>query len=189
MDLGQSKYHQTKEAILQEEKQLRLAMQQPEAFAPIYEKYYLQIFKFVIQRVDDEDVAGDLTSQVFAKALFKLKDYKFKGLPFSAWLYRVAQNEIGMFFRQQKAQRVVNVTTESLGDMMDEMEEDNHEERLQEVLAAMKKLDVEEVEYLQMRFFEKRSYKEMGEILDITETNARVKTHRVIQKIRQLMKH
>ncbi len=189
MDLGQSKYHQTKEAILQEEQQLRLAMKQTEAFAPIYEKYYLQIFRFVIQRVGDEDVAGDVTSQVFAKALFKLKDYKFKGLPFSAWLYRVAQNEIGMFFRQQKAQRVVNVTTESLGDMMDEIEEDNHEERLQEVLDVMKKLDVDEVEYLQMRFFEKRSFKEMGEILDITETNARVKTHRVIQKLRKLMQH
>lgn len=189
MDLSQSKYHQTQEAISREEDQLRLAMKRSEAFAPIYEKYFLQIYRFVLQRVGDEDTTGDVTSQVFAKALFKLKDYKFKGLPFSAWLYRVAQNEVGMFFRQQNAQRVVNVTTESLGDMMEEMEEDNHEERLQQVMVAMKKMEVEEVELIQMRFFEKRSFKEMGDILDITETNARVKTHRVIQKIRELMKH
>ncbi len=188
MDLSHSKYHQTQEAISLEEEQLRLALRKPEAFAPIYEKYFLQIYRFVLQRVGDEDTAGDVTSQVFAKALFKLRDYKFKGLPFSAWLYRVAQNEIGMFFRQQNRQRVVNVTTESLGDMMDEIEEDQHEERLQMVLTTIKKLNMEEVELIQMRFFEKMSFKEIGDILDITETNARVKTHRVIEKIRKLMK-
>lgn len=189
MDLSQSKYHQTKDAISREEDQLRAAIKNPSAFASIYEKYYLQIFRFVLQRVADEDVAGDVTSQVFAKALFKLKDYQFKGLPFSAWLYRVAQNEVGMIFREKKADRVVNIDTEDLGTMMEEMEEDNHEERMEEVVKAMKQLDMQEVELIEMRFFEKRSFAEMGEILDITETNARVKTHRVIQKIRQLMKH
>lgn len=189
MKPAESKYHQSKEAISREETQLRAAMKDPTAFAPIYEKYYLQIFRFVLQRVADEDVAGDVTSQVFAKALFKLKDYKFKGLPFSAWLYRVAQNEIGMVFRAKKAERVVNIDTEDLGNMFEELEEDLHEERLEKVVSAMKQLDLQEVELIEMRFFEKRSFAEMGDILDITETNARVKTHRVIQKIRQLMKH
>lgn len=189
MDVAQSKYHQSKDAISREEDQLRAAKKNPAAFAPIYEKYYLQIFRFALQRVANEDVAADVTSQVFAKALLKLKDYKFKGLPFSAWLYRVAQNEIGMIFRERKAERVVNVDTEDLGHIMEEMEEDTHEERMEQVAKALKHLEIQEVELIEMRFFEKRSFAEVGDILEITETNARVKTHRVIQKIRQLMKH
>jgi len=189
MDIAQNKYHQTREDISLEEAVLRAAMKYPRNFAPIYEKYFLQIFRFVLQRVEDEDVAGDITSRVFSKALFKLKDYKFKGLPFSAWLYRVASNEVNMLFRQKQVQRVLNVKTEDLGDMMDETEGDDKEEKLREMEKSLKKLDLPEMELIEMRFFERRSFAEMSEIMDITETNARVKTHRVIQKLRQLMKH
>ena len=87
--------HQTKEEIKEELAILNRAKTDPEVFGFIYEKYYQQIFLFIDRRVDDYATSGDLTSQVFLKAMLNLKKYKFKGLPYSAWLYRIATKPIG----------------------------------------------------------------------------------------------
>ena len=104
-----NKYHQSESTIKKEERILKDATTNPAAFAPIYEKYYLALFKFVLQRVENEQVASEIVSDVFAKAIFNLKKYKFKGYPFSAWLYRVAYNEIATKFRKKQKQRTVNI--------------------------------------------------------------------------------
>ena len=70
-------YHQSKSTIKKEESILKDAITNPAAFAPIYEKYYLALFKFVLQRVENEQVASEIVSDVFAKAIFNLKKYKF----------------------------------------------------------------------------------------------------------------
>ena len=109
MEHTKNKYHQSESDIQREERILRKAIKNPNAFAPIYEKYYLTIFKFTVQRVENEHVASEIVSDVFAKAIFNLKKYKFKGTPFSAWLYRVAYNEIVTTYRKQKRNRTVNI--------------------------------------------------------------------------------
>ncbi len=87
-------YHFTKEAIQKEEEQIRLAQQDASKFDVLYNHYFEQIFMFALKRVEDKDVAADITSQIFFKALQNLKKYKPQGLPFASWLYRIARNEI-----------------------------------------------------------------------------------------------
>ena len=82
------------ETQLQQE--LRLvedAQSDPRKFGVLYEKYYKQIYLFVYKRTGEQDIAGDVTAQVFMKAMVSLPKYSYRGVPFSAWLYRIASNE------------------------------------------------------------------------------------------------
>ena len=179
-------YHQSKSTIKKEESILKAATTNPAKFAPIYEKYYVAIFKFVLQRVENEQVASEIVSDVFAKAIFNLKKYKFKGYPFSAWLYRVAYNEIATKFRKKQKQRTVNIPDESWNLFSnDEDEENDIAIDLQKLKICLPKLKPNEIELIEMRFFEKRSFKEIAEITGVTENNAKVKVYRTIDKIKK----
>lgn len=184
----QGKHHQSRQQLDEEELQIKAAIANPQAFGVLYDKYYLRIFRYVFQRVEDEDTAADITSVVFSKALFNLGKYQFRGVPFSAWLFRVAQNELNQLFRKNQAQKVVNIPIDNLGQMAEDAGEEGLEERIDDLKKAMKDLSEDELELIEQRYFENRSYKEMSEILDMEENNARVKTFRVIQKLKSLMK-
>lgn len=188
MEATANTYHQSESQITSEEFILKKAMKNPQEFAPIYDKYYLQIFKYVLQRVNNQQTAAEIVSDVFAKALYNLPKYKFKGYPFSAWLYRVAYNEIANKHRSNKITRTVNIPIDSLP----EFEEENCPEEdivsLKKMKAALKEMKTKDVEFIELRFFEQRSFKEIGEILDITTDNARVKTHRALTKLKKIFK-
>tara|TARA_Y100000766_G_C18916108_1_gene611513 strand:+ start:7954 stop:8529 length:576 start_codon:yes stop_codon:yes gene_type:complete len=182
-------YHQSESQIQKEENILRQAVKEPEAFAQIYEKYYLMIFKFVLQRVENEHTASEIVSDVFAKAIFNLKKYKFKGTPFSAWLYRVAYNEVITSFRKQKKVRTVNIP-DSAWSLLKNDDEDCNDNTISinKLKNCLKKLKPNEVVLIEMRFFEDRAFKEIGEILGLTTENARVKTHRALKKLQKTFK-
>ncbi len=183
----QGKHHQSKAQLDEEVLQIKAAIANPQAFGVLYDKYYLRIFRYVFQRVEDEDTAADITSVVFSKALFGLNKYQFRGVPFSAWLFRVAQNEMNQLFRKNEVQKVVNIPIENLAQIAEDAGEENLEERIESLKKAMKGLSEDELELIEQRYFEDRSYKEMSEILDMEENNARVKTFRVIQKLKNLL--
>lgn len=179
-----SKYHISEQQLLGEKDQIEAAQKDPAKFDVIYNRYYQQILKFVYQRLDSKEQAYDITSQVFLKALVNLKLYQHKGLPFSAWLYRIAINELNLLFRTEKAERALNVTMSSIKEMMHEMHNDT-EEKYEQLMKALTQLDEDDLQLIEMRFFEKRTFKEIAEILNITEINAKTKTYRILEKMKQ----
>lgn len=179
-------YHHTEDKLLMELKWIKYAQENPRGFEPLYNKYYEQILRYIYQRIDDKETAYDIASQVFLKALNNIHKYEYRGVPFASWLYRIAKSELYQSFRDKKARRTVNVDTSNLSEMIDEMEEDTSDGNRQVLIQLIKKLKEDEVQMVELRFFEKRSFKEIGEILDITENNAKVKSHRVINKMKKL---
>lgn len=179
-------YHHTEDKLLTELKWIKYAQENPRGFEPLYNKYYEQILRYIYQRIDDKETAYDIASQVFLKALNNIHKYEYRGVPFASWLYRIAKSELYQSFRDKKARRTVNVDTSSLGEMIDEMHEDTSDDNRKMLVEMIRKLKEEEVQLVELRFFEKRSFKEIGEILDITENNAKVKSHRVINKMKKL---
>ncbi len=111
-------YHQTNQRMEEELSWIRRAQKDPECFGPLYKKYHEQIFRYVYQRMDDEETAFDVTSQVFMKALNNLNRYEFRGVPFSSWLYRIAKSELYQSFRDKKAERTVNIESCQLSEMI-----------------------------------------------------------------------
>ena len=181
-------YHQSKSAIELEHDVVEKAKKNARDFAPIYKKYHAPILQFVYLRLDDKDLAIDVTQQVFLKAIENLQKYEFRGLPFSSWLYRIAINELNQLFRKNKKMRTINLNESITSDLIHEMEDEEfalHKERLAIIL---KKISAADFQLIEMRFFEKRPFSEIGELLDITENNAKVKSYRVIQKLKILFK-
>lgn len=83
---------------LDEDVLIKRSQSDPEAFKPLYEKYFKKIYLFIFHRTGDKELAGDLSQQVFLKALKGISKFQLRGLPFSAWLYRIAINECTITF-------------------------------------------------------------------------------------------
>ncbi|HEU4718603.1 MAG TPA: sigma-70 family RNA polymerase sigma factor [Bacteroidia bacterium] len=182
-----SKYHATREEMLQEQQLVEEAKRDPAQFRPLYNRYYERIFLFIWQRVDDKEVAFDITSQVFLKAMLNLHKYEFKGVPFASWLYRIAKSEVYTMFRKQQANRTVNIDTPGINLMADELEDDKYAPYIEIIKEAVTELEEEDMQFIEMRFFEKRPFREIAEIFGITENNAKVKTYRILEKLKKIL--
>jgi len=89
---------------LSNERQLVLQAQDgnPEAFGQLYDAYMERIYRFVYFRVEDEQTAEDITSQVFLKAWSNLDRFSFNRTPYLAWLYTIAHNAVIDHYRTRK---------------------------------------------------------------------------------------
>lgn len=68
------------------------ARKDPAAFGVLYQAYLPRIYRFLRARTFNDDAAADLTQQVFVQALAAIPRYRQRGLPFAAWLFRIARN-------------------------------------------------------------------------------------------------
>lgn len=179
-------YHQSTFRLEDEMSLIEIAKKDPRQFAPLYKKYHEAIFRYIYKRVDDEEAAYDITSCVFVKALASLPKYEFRGVPFSSWLFRIAKSELYQSFRDKKAQRTVSLDSVTIVQFIDELNEDFSEEQRITLLNSLKLLKDHQLQLIEMRFFEKRSFKEIGEIVGLTENNAKVKTFRALVKLKEI---
>jgi len=168
--------------------QVEAAKSNPAQFDVLYEKYFKSIFVFIYRRTGNEELSDDITSQVFLKALINIKKYEFKGVPFSAWLFRIAFNEINMYFRKNNAHRVISLEQNTVMQIMQEVQEEDNSHAQQQMMAALKQLGGDDIQLIELRFFEKRSFAEVGQIIGITENNAKVKVYRILDKLKKILK-
>ncbi|MEZ5014278.1 MAG: sigma-70 family RNA polymerase sigma factor [Chitinophagales bacterium] len=170
---------------MEEKEHILAAQKDPQAFRYFYEKYFKEMFRYIYRKTDDESVTADLTQQVFLKAMQHIGKFELRGIPFSSWLYRIASNEVLQYFRDTQKVRVVQVDSSGLQDILGDTDAPVDMHRNDQVFAAMRALPAEDLEFIEMRYFEKRSFKDIAEIKNITENNAKVKVHRILDKIRK----
>ena len=177
-------YHKTESQINSEQQLVEAAKQDAKNFRPIYDQYYEIVFRFIFQRTGDEEVTTEIVSDVFYKALQNLQKYEFRGLPFSSWLLRIAHNETIKYYRKVSKSRVVKLQTEHLQNLTEE-ENENHLEELKPVLLkALKTLKIDDLQLIEMRFFEGRPFKEMAEIMNKKESAVKMKVYRILEKLK-----
>lgn len=157
----------------------------PAAFGELYEIYFDRIFNFVYRQTDDEELAGDLCSQTFINALNSLSRYEFRGIPFSAWLYRIARNEINKHYRKNKRKNVFSIEEVKVRELIERSDESWDEELVQKLVNFMKDLPTDMLQVLELRFFEDKDFKDIAFILDITESGAKMRTYRALDKLRK----
>lgn len=182
MVLTKSKYSELTEIELIEK-----AKTDTRYFEPIYVKYYEQIFRLIFSRVQDQELTGDITANAFCKAIANIKKYKHQGFPFSAWLARIALNSCYDYFRAQKKQRYValeNYVTHDLAFEV-ELEENQKELWLAHLPTALEGLKPRDLELIELRFFERKSFAEIGYLLDISEGNAKTRTYRILNRLKK----
>ena len=182
-----SAYHKTKQQLEQEAVQIQAAQKDPEHFQPLYEEYYKQIFKFIYNRVADEQITADLSSQVFLKALINIKKYQLRTVPFSSWLYRIAMNEVNMHFRKNKNARTISFDIAHLKNIVTETEVPDEREAEQVMLNAIAMLPDEAVQLIELRFFEQRPFAEIADIYGTAEANVKMKLYRILEKLKKII--
>jgi RNA polymerase sigma-70 factor (ECF subfamily) len=171
---------------MSEAQEIELAKKDHRYFGKLYERYFEQIYRFVFKRTSgNEEVSGDLTQQTFIKAMANIVKYEDRGLPFSAWLYRIAQNEVNMYFRSQKKSYSVEITDRQLIGILEEAEESNvSQETLDQLISVINNLEPSQLDILELRFFQEMSFREIADIYDISEANAKMRVYRILEKIK-----
>ncbi len=157
----------------------------PRAFGELYEKYFDRIFNFIYRQTDDEDLTADLASQTFLNALKNIGKYEYRGYPFSAWLYKIASNEVNKHYRKQKTEKVFSIEELRIRELIDLANVDWDEEVIQKLMNHLKDLPTEMLEVLELRFYEDKDFKEIAFILDITESGAKMRTYRALDRLRK----
>ena len=130
-------------------------------------------------------MTSDLCSQTFLIALGNVHKFQFRGVPVSAWFYKIASNEVNRHYRKIKSRKVYSLEEVRLRELFSREEEDYSEEMLVKLIELMRDLPGDMLEVLQLRFFEDKDFKEIAFILDITESGAKMRTYRALDRLRK----
>lgn len=166
---------------------VRRARQDPEAFGCLYERYVVRIYRYFYYRTGNPQDAEDLTARTFYQALEHLPRYQERGLPFAAWLYRIAHN-IGVNWLRDRRRRPV-VALEHVaaragteGDPVHSLEEQEERERLLRVFYS---LPPERQELLILKFVEGMTNAQIGAVLGRSEGAIKSLYHRTLLDLRE----
>ena len=175
----------TEDEIRKEQEIVERSKKDAKAFGELYEKYFDRIFNYIFRQTDDEELACDLCSQTFINALNNLNRYEFRGLPFSAWIYKIAGNEVNKHYRKNKGKKIFSIEELKVKELVERADEGWDEEMINKLIDFMKDLPTDMLQVLELRFFEDKDFKEIAFILDITESGAKMRTYRALDKLRK----
>ena len=160
----------------------------PKKFDPIYRKYYTKIFTYIDRRIQNKDLASDITSQVFIQAIQRIHSYEDKGYSFGSWLFRIAHNTLCQEFRDVKRSKVIDLEINQLVLVEGLDESSEKEERLRILEIALKKMKRKYLEILELRYFDNLTFCEIGLHLGISENTAKVRYFRALDKLKEVYK-
>lgn len=174
-----------------------------EAFGQLFDLYHKPVFGYALKRVANVDLAQDIASNVFFKALKFLHQFKWQGHnSFSNWLLKIATNEINMHFRKNRNNLSLNDDELNLSeripasqDFAPDFEIIKAQEEMQKkkdflrVQQEMQKLKTEYQTVITLKYFERKKIEEISQILEKPEGTVKSWIHRGIQELREHLQH
>jgi len=157
---------------------IEAAQREPSRFAELYESHFNRVYAFIARRVRVREVAEDLTADVFHRALANLRQFEWRGVPFSAWLLRIASNAIAD--HANRAAREHNLSDPDQPEQVS-LEEIQHRARL---FRSVETLPTEQRRVITMRFAEQRSIREIAQAIRRTEGAVKQLQFRALQTLR-----
>jgi RNA polymerase sigma-70 factor, ECF subfamily len=158
-----------------------------EAFGVLYEMYVGRIYNYVYYRTGNPYDAEDITARVFFRAMHHIKNYQNRGLPFSAWLYRIAHNLVANWHRDNSRRPEIplddGLVTHQRGVEHPEAALLRNEEQ-EHLLRLIRRLPPERQHLLILKFVEHLSNAEIGQIMGRTEGAVKSLYHRTLLALR-----
>ena len=166
---------------------IQRARQDPEAFGMLYEKYVDRVYAYVYHRVGNTQDAEDLTARTFHRALGSIQSYEERGLPFAAWLFRIAHNLVANWHRDRSRRRFLSLdriwSHRSEGDDPErELEKKETHDALWE---AINELPDERRDLLIYKFGIRLSNLEIGETMNKSESAVKSLYFRTLAALRK----
>lgn len=171
-----------------EESLVRRAQQHDQAaLTQIYEENFDRIYRYIVLKIGERTEAEDMTQQVFLSAFKSISSYKWKGVPFSAWLFRIAHNRIVDFLRK-KSKRVTVPLDESLasGSSNPGLEAERNLE-IADLVSAARRLTDAQQEVISLRFAGGLPIAEVARIMEKSQGAIKALQHSAVAALRRVM--
>ena len=166
----------------------RVQQHDEEAFAQLYEEYFDKIYRYVALKIGNRVEAEDMTQQVFVNALHSISSYKWKGYPFSSWLFRIAHNQVVDHLRKKTRQNTLPLNEDlaaSSGDNPQKLIEIKMS--TEELVTATRKLTPAQREVVALRFASEMSIAQVAGIMGKSEGAVKSLQHSAIVALRKIM--
>ncbi len=164
----------------------RAVRQDREAFAALYDKHVVQVYRHVYYRVSSKCDAEDITQEVFIRAWKAIDKYRRTGAPFVAWLIVIAHNLIADHYKARKKEPVPLGEIQTYIKNGDTSSEDSFDKYY--VKNAILKLKGTRQKVIVMRFIDGFNYGEIAKVLNKSEGAVRVIQHRALNDLREILK-
>jgi len=160
-----------------------------EAFAQLYEEHFDKIYRYVTLKIGNETEAEDMTQQVFLNALQSISSFKWKGIPFSAWLFRIAHNQVVDYLRSKKRTTVPldeSLTSSNSNDNPQLLTEQKLD--IEQLILATKQLTEAQREVISLRFAGELSIAEVAKSMGKSQGAVKALQHSAIVALRKTLR-
>ncbi|MDQ6772937.1 MAG: sigma-70 family RNA polymerase sigma factor [Candidatus Dormibacteraeota bacterium] len=159
----------------------------PNAFGELYDRHFLQIYRFVYTRVRDQATAEDVTSDVFMKALRGLGRYQDTGRPFSAWLYQIAVNAVADRYRAARPTADIDELhgLSAGGPALDEIAARRDEMR--RIWGVVETLPPQQRTAMVLKFQEDLKIEDIAAVMGKSQGAVKLLIHRGVTRLRQTL--
>lgn len=162
----------------------RIVAGDTDQFGLLYDAYAEKIYRYIFYRTHDREVAEDLTSATFLKAIKNVQRFDVSKGNFSSWIYRIARNTLFDHFRTNRGSDPIEAAEDVADDTNIEREATNRE-LIRKVQASFGALSDDQREIVTMRVWDDLSYAEIAKVLGKSEASCKVAFYRAMVKIKQ----
>ncbi|HEY2582891.1 MAG TPA: RNA polymerase sigma factor [Mucilaginibacter sp.] len=185
--------------VNQEAELIEQCRSNPAAFGQVFDYWYKPVFGYIMRRTADYDLSKDIAAETFLKAFLNINSFKWRGISISAWLYRIATNELNQYYRSSKykpqslQQLFENPQMEKLLHQQADSEREIMEKELKAhndynlIRTNLLKLDVKYQEVRSLRYFEQKTNSEISSILNKNEGTVKSLLSRGLEKLRNTL--
>jgi RNA polymerase sigma-70 factor (ECF subfamily) len=153
----------------------------------LYEEHFDKIYRYVTLRIGDKMEAEDITQQVFLNAIKAISSFKWKGIPFSAWLFRIAHNQVVDHLRKQKKRASLPLEESIVADVDDPQEMFQRKLDIERLISATRRLTLAQQEVISLRFAGELSITEVAKTMGRSEGAIKALQHSAIVALRKAL--
>lgn len=156
-----------------------------EAVTLLYERYVDTIYTYIHYRVESAEIAEDLTSEVFLRMVRNLRGFTDRGLPFKAWLFRIAANLVTDHYRHSNKRTIMPIHEYFESDDPNPFEQVVEDQEQRDIQLALKTLPAQYQDLLILHFVDDLSYDEIVKVMNKSPAALRAMQYRALKSLAQ----
>ncbi len=158
-----------------------------EAFAHLYEEYFDRIYRYLVLKLGDATEAEDMTQQVFLKALQSISSFQWRGVSFSAWLFRIAHNQSVDYFRRKSRRDAVPLNDSITASDVDPQTAVEQKSEIERMISMARQLTKAQRDVLSLRFAAGLSVAEIANVMGKSQGAVKALQHSAVVTLRRKM--
>lgn len=158
-----------------------------EAFTEIYENNYSRIYSYIYYRVDSQEIAEDLASDVFVRLVKGIHTYRDKGRPIIAWLYTIAGNLVRDYYRKHGRIQLMPIDDREIVSYHDPAHQIDLDISIKQLKSAIRHLTADQAQVIILKFIDGLSNRNIANVMGKPEGSIKSLQHRALRSLRKTL--